>query len=524
MTLSAAKARLDPAVGEVEGYISPADHKASYDDLQDAWQAGDNFVAAAAANAQSAADAAAVDAAAAQSAADAAQADADAAAVAAAAAQATADAALAGGGGGTGSGLGWFNVKDFTATGNGVTDDTADIQAAINAIPASGGVLFFPPGRYRISAPLVLKSYVHVVGSEPASRYWTYSSSSPTSACAIEVMDSFVGAQVFTCTNLTAYSFQNITILGRNVGTVHGIVTAAGTEMNALFSNVAVIGMGGCGIRGHMWAARFRGIYVGGCRQWGMQATTYWADVHISDSFIAGCVSGGISLAGSVNSGFVTIHQTRVERSGFDSNNPTTPTNASAPGIYITRCVDSNFTSVETDGNTGHGLHIASANTGHVYNLGFANCAFRRDGPGNFSSLGDFAGVRLEATGGAELGHVWFRDCQVQSAKASDDGSYPAYTHPKYGVWADHTTYLKWNGGRVTANTAAWYAGGAALSASNYRPQIDLQQDMVATGPAGSTGSRPTGTWIGQGYFDTTIGKPIWWNGSNWKDAAGTTV
>ena len=42
----------------------------------------------------------------------------------------------------------------------------------------------------------------------------------------------------------------------------------------------------------------------------------------------------------------------------------------------------------------------------------------------------------------------------------------------------------------------------------------------------GTTASRPT-TGLVSGYsqhFDTTLGKPIWWNGSVWKDAAGTTV
>lgn len=40
----------------------------------------------------------------------------------------------------------------------------------------------------------------------------------------------------------------------------------------------------------------------------------------------------------------------------------------------------------------------------------------------------------------------------------------------------------------------------------------------------GVTGSRPTSPVTGQFYYDTTIDRPIWWNGSNWKNAAGTTV
>lgn len=29
---------------------------------------------------------------------------------------------------------------------------------------------------------------------------------------------------------------------------------------------------------------------------------------------------------------------------------------------------------------------------------------------------------------------------------------------------------------------------------------------------------------LGYYYFDTTLGKPIWWNGDDWVDATGTTV
>lgn len=41
----------------------------------------------------------------------------------------------------------------------------------------------------------------------------------------------------------------------------------------------------------------------------------------------------------------------------------------------------------------------------------------------------------------------------------------------------------------------------------------------------GTTANRPTlNRYIGLCYFDTTLNKPIWYNGSEWKDATGTTV
>lgn len=56
-----------------------------------------------------------------------------------------------------------FNVKAFGAKGDGVTDDTAAIQAAIDAAGTNGygGRVFFPAGRYMISATLTVP-YHHV--------------------------------------------------------------------------------------------------------------------------------------------------------------------------------------------------------------------------------------------------------------------------------------------------------------------------------------------------------------------------
>jgi hypothetical protein len=52
-----------------------------------------------------------------------------------------------------------FNVLEYGAVGDGVTDDTAAIQAAADAVEAAGGgVLYIPTGHYIISACLFLGS------------------------------------------------------------------------------------------------------------------------------------------------------------------------------------------------------------------------------------------------------------------------------------------------------------------------------------------------------------------------------
>lgn len=47
-----------------------------------------------------------------------------------------------------------ISVLDYGAVGDGVADDTASIQSAIDALALQGGELVFPPGTYKITAPI----------------------------------------------------------------------------------------------------------------------------------------------------------------------------------------------------------------------------------------------------------------------------------------------------------------------------------------------------------------------------------
>lgn len=50
----------------------------------------------------------------------------------------------------------FVNVKDFGATGDGVTDDYQALQNAIDSFGSDGGTLYFPVGDYNTSYPLIL--------------------------------------------------------------------------------------------------------------------------------------------------------------------------------------------------------------------------------------------------------------------------------------------------------------------------------------------------------------------------------
>lgn len=63
------------------------------------------------------------------------------------------------------------------------------------------------------------------------------------------------------------------------------------------------------------------------------------------------------------------------------------------------------------------------------------------------------------------------------------------------------------------------------LSAFTQRFTSSTAIVYLPAGTTGTTASRPTANLlIGQYYYDTTLSKPIWWNGTSWTDGMGTVV
>ena len=60
----------------------------------------------------------------------------------------------------------FFDVRNYGAVGDGVTSDSAAIQAAINAATAESGTVYFPPSTtvYLVTTPLQLKGNVQFLG------------------------------------------------------------------------------------------------------------------------------------------------------------------------------------------------------------------------------------------------------------------------------------------------------------------------------------------------------------------------
>lgn len=96
-------------------------------------------------------------------------------------------------------------------------------------------------------------------------------------------------------------------------------------------------------------------------------------------------------------------------------------------------------------------------------------------------------------------------------------------------TYANETSAAYGNGGTLNGfylnndvnarNVLGW--SRYAQTSNNFRDGSNYYVPLILSGVSAD---RPTWQTTGMNYFDTTINKPIWWNGSGWVDANGITV
>lgn len=73
----------------------------------------------------------------------------------------------------------WLNVRDYGAVGDGTTDDTTAIQAALTAAAGNGYTVYFPAGQYKITTTLEYSSDTTLRGEHGQSWLTNYITASP---------------------------------------------------------------------------------------------------------------------------------------------------------------------------------------------------------------------------------------------------------------------------------------------------------------------------------------------------------
>jgi len=209
------------------------------------------------------------------------------------------------------------SVKTFGATGNGTTDDTAAINAALVAANAAGGgIVVMPWGTYLVSGTISIPPYVQLVG------------------------------QVAVSLNLNTPP-----------ATTSRIVAAAGWAPSSSTGIVSIMSKTPGGWAVNSAAAGLKQIYIDGSLNsntnlQGINLVGPVYDVHLEDVFVFTAPHNGITASGQTESG---ITPTYPYHARFDRVNVVSAGNY---GFNITNFTDSTFNNCLAFGNTSNGWTI----------------------------------------------------------------------------------------------------------------------------------------------------------------------
>lgn len=128
----------------------------------------------------------------------------------------------------------WINVKQRGAVGDGSTDDTAALQAAIDAVGA-GGVLYVPSGTYKTTTALNLRDKIAIRGDGDGVSVINQTSTS---------------AGVFAGTDVDRVELADLKLQGPGSGTGTGLRLELGSNPHVEYLDLCRVTVAGFGVDG----------------------------------------------------------------------------------------------------------------------------------------------------------------------------------------------------------------------------------------------------------------------------------
>lgn len=232
-----------------------------------------------------------------------------------------------------------YNVLDYSATGNGSTDDSTAIQNAINAAgTAGGGIIYFPPGTYCCNNISVTVSGIYLKGCCTASCLANNSTNHPT----VTFGNGSTMIYNFTVEDLY-FSQKSGTPVSGNCAVQ--LNKAGGTRLK----NVSV---------GNSPAAMYDGLsLINQCSQIFVNSCDFTNNLH-----------NGLSSNGTND---LYVDNTKADANGNH-------------GFYCVDMSGSYFTNVTAWGNTVNGFNIAQGALTQSENMFFTNCVGDTSGADNW--------------------------------------------------------------------------------------------------------------------------------------------
>jgi pectate lyase-like protein len=215
----------------------------------------------------------------------------------------------------------WYSVKDYGAVGDNSTDDTAAVQAAIDACAtAGGGVVYFPAGIYRVTQlTLNTQNNVQLVGQGASSSLrWTFNAATLagsmlniTGSSRQKILNmKFDGAGL---TNPAASRDNHLIRLGDD---------AVATQiMNCTFTGMVAASGDGVhivGTAGHLvsrtWVSQNT---FDGCSRFGVGVEQGYEYLWVNENYFTNCETDiGIVATADVNGASVVIYGNEINHTG----------------------------------------------------------------------------------------------------------------------------------------------------------------------------------------------------------------
>jgi hypothetical protein len=295
---------------------------------------------------------------------------------------------------------GIINVKKapYGARGNGSTDDTAAIQAALNAVPVGGGIVYLPPGRYKITASLVIQAdNTLLMGVGAGNRYGAtqdgYGSrieadSTLTGVPMIKVQRSALDRTIY------GVKIRDVTIDGRGFGS--GVEGIHWEVVRGELENVSVHNCTGYGLNvvGYLSPGNWQATdnrFIGCDFSYNLTGATFGTNA-IYNKFI-GCVFSNNTQDG------ISISQVGLQCDGCDFYS-----NARYGLSFDGGGSRSNITGSKFRINGQHGVNLDTTN-GSLSDISFTGCTFATNG---ISATNSYSNVFHAGPSGNALSRVTY--------------------------------------------------------------------------------------------------------------------
>lgn len=302
------------------------------------------------------------------------------------------------------SGGAYTSVTAFNAVGDGTTDDTSAIQAAINSVSGGGGTVWFPTptgGSYRTAAPLDVPPNVTLLMQHGDTLQYTGAAASPnsikplasfapTTGGVIQLRDKQLSGR---STDFVGARLIDVTIDGTALpggGAVKGVLMT-GLVREVRCENVTVRRVTGNGFECAVntnnnlspQSLRFYGCVADNVGAAG------FSFANVPDTFLFDCNAQGSGyvgfyIAGLMNGGLIGCRAEWSAQYGYYVTSGYWGTGQGSGGANLLGCL--------SDRNNYDGVFIDATGAAQVQITG---CAFRRDGRAGGTT---YAGVRASAT------------------------------------------------------------------------------------------------------------------------------